>query len=72
MPESAPAPEPAPLEMPPQQPRRVPANTTGMTEYPQTGAVQGQIRNAVKTEQAPAGRSKEVRNRMSRTGKASL
>ena len=70
--ESAPAAEPAPLEMPPQQPRRVPANTTGMTESLQSGAVQGQIRNAVKTEQAPAGRSKEVRNRMSSTGKASL
>ena len=72
MPESAPAPERAPLEMPPQQPGRVPVNATGMTEYPQTGAVQGQIRNAVKTEQAPVGRAKEVRNRMSSTGKASL
>ena len=70
MPESAP--EPAPMQMPPQQPRRVPANTTGLTELPQSSAVQGQIRNAVKTEQAPAGRSKEVRNRMSNTGKASL
>ncbi|RLS73848.1 MAG: hypothetical protein DWI00_10030 [Planctomycetota bacterium] len=72
MPESAPVPEPAPMQMPPQQPRRVPANTTGLTELPQSSAVQGQIRNAVKTEQAPAGRSKEVRNRMSNTGKASL
>lgn len=70
--ESAPVPEPAPMQMPPQQPRRVPANTTGLTELPQSSAVQGQIRNAVKTEQAPAGRSKEVRNRMSNTGKASL
>lgn len=72
MPESVPAPEPAPMQMPPQQPRRVPANTTGLTELRQSSAVQGQIRNAVKTEQAPAGRSKEVRNRMSNTGKASL
>lgn len=72
IPESAPVPEPAPMQMPPQQPRRVPANTTGLTELPQSSAVQGQIRNAVKTEQAPAGRSKEVRNRMSNTGKASL
>ena len=72
MPESAPVPEPAPMQMPPQQPRRVPANTTGLTELPQSSAVQGWIRNAVKTEQAPAGRSKEVRNRMSNTGKASL
>ena len=72
MPESAPAPEPAPIQMPPQQPRRVPANTTGLTELPQSSAVQGQIRNAVKTEQVPGVRSKEVRNRMSNTGKASL
>jgi hypothetical protein len=72
MPESAPAPEPAPVQMPPQQPRRVPANTTGLTELPQSSAVQGQIRNAVKTEQVPGVRSKEVRNRMSNTGKASL
>ena len=68
----APAPEPAPMEMPPQQPRRVPANAIGLPANPQQGAVQGQIRNAVKTEQAPTGRSKEVRNRMSNTGKASL
>ncbi len=68
----APAPEPAPMEMPPQQPRRVPANTAGMPANPQPGAVQGQVRTAVRTEQAPAGRSKEVRNRMSSTGKASL
>jgi hypothetical protein len=72
MPESAPAPESAPIQIPPQPPRRVPANTTGLSGVPQSSAVQGQIRNAVKTEQAPAGRSKEVRNRMSKTGKASL
>jgi hypothetical protein len=66
------APDSAPMEMPPQQPRKVPANTTGMPANSQPGAVQGQIRTAVRTEQAPTGRSKEVRNRMSNTGKASL
>jgi hypothetical protein len=68
----APAPEPAPMEIPPQQPRKVPANATGMPANPQPGTVQGQVRTAVRTEQAPAGRPKEVRNRMSNTGKASL
>ena len=72
MPESAPTPEPAPLMIPPQQPGKVPANTTGMPANAQPGGNQGQVRNAVKTAQAPAGRSQEVRNRMSNTGKASL
>lgn len=72
VPESAPTPEPAPMRIPPQQPKRVPANTTGMPANAQPGVVQGQVRSAVKTEQAPVGRAKEVRNRMSNTGKASL